>query len=462
MNDERMGTKKILPLLVEFSVPAIIGMLVNAIYNIVDRMFIGNAPSLGSLGLAGITISFPVTLVLLALSLGAGVGGGTKFSICLGAGNREEAKRYLGNSFMLSVFYGIIFMVFGNIFMEPILVILGSSDAVLPYASEYLSIILFGAVFQCVAIWGNNLSRAQGNPKNAMISQLIGAGFNILFDYILIFQLDMGMAGAAYATIGGQFLSAVWQLAFICSKRSIIKMTLDSLKVKFVYIKGVITTGLPIFFMQMANSVLNIILNGTLASYGGDIAVSTVGVITSFQTILLMPLTGLAQGQQSLVSYNFGAGKMHRVKETLKYSVIGATIFASMGFLVVQLFPDLIISIFSSDPEILKLGETALRIWFMLVFVVGAQMICANYFQAVGKVKEASVLNLIRQVIVLIPLIIIYSKLFGLYGIFFAVPSADIASFIITMIAMRRESKREEAMVKKEDIELELVNDENG
>lgn len=453
MNDERMATKKILPLLIEFSIPAIIGMLVNAIYNIVDRMFIGNAPGLGALGLAGITISFPVTLVLMALSLGSGVGGGTRFSISLGSGNKEEAKKYLGNSFMLSVFYGIIFMVFGNLFMNQILVLLGASEAVLPYAAEYLSIILFGAVFQCITMWGNNLSRAQGNPKNAMVSQLIGAGFNIIFDYILIFQFDMGMAGAAYATIGGQFLSAVWQLAFIMSDRSVIKLTWDCLKVKVSYIKKIIVTGLPVFFMQMANSVLNIILNGTLAGYGGDIAVSTVGVITSFQTILLMPLTGLCQGQQSLVSYNFGAKKMLRVKETLKYSVIGASIFAGVGFLFVQFFPQVIISMFSQDPKILELGVSSIRVWFMLVFLVGAQMICANYFQAIGKVKEASILNLIRQVIVLIPLIIILSQLFGLYGIFFAVPAADGCSFIITMLAMKREFKREAHLFNEEVLE---------
>ena len=451
MNDERMGTKKILPLLVEFSVPAIIGMLVNAIYNIVDRMFIGNAPGLGALGLAGITISYPVTLVLMALSLGAGVGGGTRFSISLGAGERDEAKKYLGNSFMLSVFFGLILMVFGNLFMNQILTMLGSSEAVLPYASEYLSIILYGAVFQCITMWGNNLSRAQGNPKNAMVSQLIGAGFNIVFDYILIFQFNMGMAGAAWATIGGQLLSAIWQMAFIMSDRSIIKLTFDCLKVKAHYMVKIITTGLPIFFMQMANSVLNIILNGTLAAYGGDIAVSTVGVVTSFQTILLMPLTGLCQGQQSLVSYNFGAKKMQRVKETLKFSVIGATIFAGIGFICVQFFPNIIINMFSQEPEIMELGTSAIRIWFMVVFLVGAQMVCANYFQAVGKVKEASILNLIRQVIVLIPLIIVYANLFGLYGIFFAVPSADLVSFLITMIAMRREFKHEKVISLKNE-----------
>lgn len=439
MKDDRMGTKKILPLLVEFSIPAIVGMLVNAIYNIVDRMFIGNAPGLGKLGLAGITVSFPVTLVLMALCLGSGVGGGTRFSISLGKGEKEEAKKYLGNSFMLSCGYGILFMVLGNLFMEPILVALSASKEVLPYAEEYLSIILFGAVFQAVAMWGNNLSRAQGNPKNAMISQLIGAGFNILFDYIFIFIFDMGMAGAAYATIGGQALSAVWQLAFIMSDRSIIKLTMECLQVQVHYMKDIFLTGLPMFLMQLANSVLSMILNGTIATYGGDVGISAIGVITSFQTLLFMPLTGLAQGQQPLVSYNYGAGNMDRVKQTLRYSIIGGTIFATFGFLVVQFFPTTIISMFTPDAEVIALGTKGIRIWFMLVFLVGAQIICANYFQALGKVKIASFLNLTRQIIVLIPLILLFSSLFGLYGIFYAVPAADLISTTLTAIALRRE-----------------------
>ena len=219
MNDERMETKGILPLLVEFSVPAIIGMLVNAIYNVVDRMFIGNAPNLGAIGIAGITISYPITLVLMAISLMVGVGGATRFSISLGKKEKEKASIYQGNAVVLTVIFGLLLTIFGNIFINPILQILGASDTVMPYASDYLSIVLFGAVFQCVAMCGNNFSRAQGNPKNAMVSQLIGAGFNILFDYILIMQLHMGMQGAAIATIGGQFLSMIWQLCYLCSNR---------------------------------------------------------------------------------------------------------------------------------------------------------------------------------------------------------------------------------------------------
>lgn len=442
MNDERMETKGILPLLVEFSVPAIIGMLVNAIYNVVDRMFIGNAPNLGAIGIAGITISYPITLVLMAISLMVGVGGATRFSISLGKKEKEKASIYQGNAVVLTVIFGLLLTIFGNIFINPILQILGASDTVMPYASDYLSIVLFGAVFQCVAMCGNNFSRAQGNPKNAMVSQLIGAGFNILFDYILIMQLHMGMQGAAIATIGGQFLSMIWQLCYLCSNRSLIKLDLDHLKLKASYALDIIKTGIPAFLMQMANSVLNFILNSTLGRYGGDIAISAVGIITSFQTICQMPLTGLMQGQQPLISYNFGAGKDIRVKETLKYAIIGGTIIATIGFLAVELFPETIIRMFNSETEVVRLGTKAIRIWFICLPLLGAQIMAANYFQCIGKIKVASILNLLRQVIILIPMILFLSTIIGLDGIFIAVPIADFSAFAITIYLFSRAIKR--------------------
>ena len=433
MNDERMGSKKILPILVEFSIPAIIGMLVNAIYNVVDRIFIGNAPGLGAIGIAGITISYPVTLVLMAISLMVGVGGATRFSIALGQKKHKEAAIYQGNAIILTVIFGLIFMVFGNLFVNSLLVMLGSSDRVLPYARDYLSIVLYGAVFQCVTMCGNNFSRAQGNPKNAMISQLIGAGFNIVFDYILIIKFNMGMQGAALATIGGQFLSMIWQLCYLCSNRSLIKLDLQHIKIRISFALDIIRTGIPAFLMQMANSVLNFILNSSLGTYGGDVAISAVGIITSFQTICQMPLTGLMQGQQPLISYNYGAQKIDRVKETLKYSIIGGTIIALLGFLAVELFPKTIILMFNNEPEVVELGTRAIRIWFICLPLLGAQIMSANYFQCIGKIKVASVLNLLRQVIVLIPMILILSSLIGLDGIFIAVPIADLTAFLITI-----------------------------
>lgn len=441
MNEEIMREGKILPLLVQFSVPAMIGMVVNAIYNIVDRMFIGNAPDLGSSGLAGITISFPITLVMLAVALMVAVGAATRFSIALGKQEKEEARFYQGNALLLTILIGVCFTIFGLLFMNPLLKILGASSQVLPLAEEYLRIILYGAAFQCVATCGNNFSRAQGNPNNAMISMLIGAGFNILFDYILIVRLGMGMQGAALATIGGQFLSMVWQLTYLLGKRTLVPMKLHHMLLKTKYVFAILKTGLPVFLMQMANSVLNVVINSSLVTYGGDIAVSTVGIITSFQTLLLMPITGLCQGQQPLISFNFGAQRIDRVKETLKYAIIGASIITMIGFLCVQLFPHLIISMFNQESAVLSLGSKAIRVWFMCLPVVGAQAICANYFQAIGRIKQASVLNLMRQCFLLIPLIIILSSIFGLYGIFFAVPLADIIAFSITAYVTKHELK---------------------
>lgn len=441
MNETMMREGKILPLLVKFSVPAIIGMVVNAIYNIVDRMFIGNAPHLGSLGLAGITISFPITLVMLAVALMVAVGGATCFSIALGKQEKEEACFYQGNSLLITVIIGIAFTIFGLVFMNPLLKVLGASAKVLPLAEEYLSIILYGAVFQCVATCGNNFSRAQGNPNNAMVSMLIGAGFNILFDYILIVQCGMGMKGAALATIGGQFLSMVWQLSYLLGKRTLVPIHMHHIVLKTKYVFRILKTGIPVFLMQMANSVLNVVINGSLVAYGGDVAVSSAGIITSFQTLMLMPITGICQGQQSLISFNYGARKMDRVKETLKYAVIGASIITVLGFAAVQLFPGMIISMFNQEAEVLALGKDAIRIWFICLPVVGAQAVCANYFQAIGRIKQASVLNLMRQCILLIPAILLLSSLFGLYGIFFAVPLADIVSFGITMYVTRYEMR---------------------
>ena len=442
MNDEQMGSKNILPLLIEFSVPAIIGMLVNAIYNVVDRMFIGNAPNLGAIGIAGITISYPITLILMAISLMVGVGGSTRFSISLGMKKKDHAAIYQGNAIMLTIIFGIIFTILGNIFINPVLEILGSSNEVLPYANDYLSIILYGAVFQCIAICGNNFSRAQGNPKNAMISQLIGAGFNILFDYILIMKMHMGMQGAAIATVGGQFLSMIWQLCYLCSNRSLIKLDLKHLKLKVQYSIDIIKTGIPAFLMQMANSILNFILNSNLGKYGGDVAISTVGIITSFQTICQMPLIGLMQGQQPLISYNYGANKPSRVIETLKYAIIGGTIISLAGFLAVQLLPDIIIRMFNNEAEVIALGTKAIRIWFACLPVLGIQIMAANYFQCIGKIKVASILNLLRQIIILIPVMLLLSSLIGLDGIFIAVPIADFSAFVITVVLFIQSLKK--------------------
>lgn len=441
--ENRLGTEKIPKLLMEFAVPAIIGMMVNGIYNIVDRIFIGNDPTLGSLGLAAVSITYPVTLVLLAFALMVAVGGATIFSISLGKKEKDKAQHYLGNALTLAIILGALFMIFGNIFIEPILIFLGASADVLPYAEEYLSIILYGAIFQAVAMTLNNFARADGSPRVSMISMLIGAGFNIVFDYIFIVQMGWGMAGAAYATIGGQFLSMLWQLVYFLSARSNVKLKIKNMAIKKLYIISILSIGIPAFMLQIANSILNIILNNTLVNYGGDVAVSVAGIITSAVTLIIMFVSGLIQGMQPITSYNYGARKIDRVKEVLKLGSIIGGVITTIGFLVIQIFPEFVVMMFNQEAAVVELGVPAIRIWVMAFPLVGIQIVWANYFQAIGEVRLASFLNLMRQIIVLIPLILLFSNLFGLYGVYFAVPAADLLAFSITAYFFRRQFKKD-------------------
>ncbi|WHZ32001.1 MATE family efflux transporter [Desemzia incerta] len=441
--ENRLGTEKIPRLMMKFSIPAIIGMMVNGIYNIVDRIFIGNAPDLGSLGLAAVSITYPVTLVLLAFSLMVAVGGSTIFSISLGKNEEHKAQHFLGNAVALAIILGTIFMIFGNLFIEPLLSFLGASPDVLPYAEDYLRIILFGAVFQSVAIALNNFARADGSPRISMISMLIGAGFNIIFDYIFIVQLGWGMAGAAYATIGGQFLSMLWQLNYFLRGRSNVSLKLKNMLPQKIYVTAILSIGIPAFMLQIANSILNIILNTTLVSYGGDVAVSVAGIITSAVTLIVMFVSGLIQGMQPITSFNYGAKKGDRVKEVLKWGTIIGGVITTIGFLVIQLFPEAVVMLFNQEPDVVELGVPAIRIWVLGFPLVGIQIVWANYFQAIGEIRLASFLNLMRQIIVLIPLIFIFSRLFGLYGIYFAVPTADLIAFVITSYFFRNQFKKD-------------------
>ena len=437
-NDDKMGTKNILPLLVEFSIPAIIGMLVNAIYNIVDRMFIGNAPELGAIGLAGISICYPVTLILMAISLMIGMGGATRFSIALGQGKKEEAGKYMGNGLTLTIILGLVFMILGNVFLAPMLRLLGASKTVLPYAENYLSIILYGAVFQCIAMAGNNFSRAQGNPKNAMISQLIGAGFNILFDYILICIFHMGMQGAAFATIGGQFLSALWQLAFLFGKRTIIPLNATLLKLQLNISKQIIQTGIPAFLMQISNSVLNIILNASLVKYGGDLALSAIGIVTSIQTLILMPITGLMQGQQPLISYNYGANRPGRVRKA--GVVMGCLIlgYTAIMWTLIIVAPHFLIHIFSSDSALIADAVPALKLYFAAFIFMDLQYIGQTFFKSLNKKKHAIFFSLLRKVVIVVPLTYIFPYLFnmGSNGVFLAEPISNVIGGSMCFITM--------------------------
>lgn len=439
---ERIGEEKIRKLLLEFSLPATIGMLVNALYNIVDRIYIGNSPDLGTLGLAGISISFPITLTLMAIALMFGVGGATLFSIKLGEKRPDQAEHYLGNAVFMLITSSIIFTILSLLFLTPLLRIFGASDLVAPFAIEYMKIVLWGSAFQALSMGLNHFIRADGNPKVAMISMFLGAGFNIIFDPIFIYGFRWGMKGAALATIGGQLLTTIWVVSYFIGKKSNHKIRAINLIPKYNSVRLIISTGLPSFLRQIANSLLGIVLNKSLILYGGDIAVSGMAAVNSLQTFILMPIFGITQGAQPIIGYNFGAKKMARVSETLYLAIGMATIIATVGWLMTRLFPVALIAMFGKDSQFLAFGANAIGTWFLFLPVVGFQILGASYFQATGRPKISTILTASRQLIFLIPLIIILPSKLGVTGILLAAPIADLLSFILTGFWLWLDRKR--------------------
>lgn len=431
---DSLGSEQIHKLLLKYSVPAIVGMMVNALYNVVDRIFIGNSEQLSHEGLAGITISFPIMILILAVGILLGTGGATLFSIRLGERRQEEAEQAMGNAFLLMLIVGIVFSVIGQIFLIPILHLFGASDAVMPYAVDYMRIIFIGTVFQIVSLGMNNFIRADGKPKFAMITMFFSAGLNIVLDPIFIFGLDMGMAGAALATIIAQGIASIWVIIYFCSRHSNNKLKLKHLKLSLPISARIASLGLPGFLLQFANSILNMVLNKGLLSYGGDIAVSGMGIINSLQTLLVLPIIGLKQGMLPIISYNYGARLYKRVKKTVLLTITAGTAIAVLGFIMINLIPQLLISAFNRDPELLRFSTRALRTWLFGFPVVGFQIISANFFQAIGRPYSATLLTLSRQVILLIPAVLIFPMIWGLDGILFAAPFADILSAVLTAI----------------------------
>lgn len=427
-----LGTEKTSTLLRQFSVPAIIGMMVSALYNVVDRIYIGNAPDIGSGGLAGITIGFPIMILQLAVALLFGIGGATLFSIRLGEKKHEEADRVLGNTFIMLILSGIFFSIIGITFHAPLLRLFGASEEVLPYSMAYMEIIFFGSIFQMTSTGMNHLMRANGKPKLAMVTMFVGAGTNIILDPIFIFGFKMGMAGAALATIISQAISMTWIVANFLKKSNPHRIKLRNMIPRPALVGKIASLGVPNFSLQTANSLLHIVLNKSLTRYGGDVAVSVMGVVNSVQTLLTMPLVGLNQGVQPIVSFNFGAKKYDRIITVEKQAIIVATLIMSTGWLLTRFFPAQIVMMFNREPEVLELGKFAVRAWFWALPVVGLQILGANFFQATGRPLKAMTLTLSRQVLLLIPAIMLFSHFWGLHGLLYAAPFADTASALLT------------------------------
>lgn len=428
---KQLGEKNIGKLLIEFSIPAIIGMLVNALYNIVDRIFIGKG--VGSLGIAGIFVGYPISLILMAFGMLIGLGGNALVSIKLGQKKEKEAEEILGNSFTLLLLISVGVGILGLLTLEPLLKAFGASETILPYSVDYMKIILFGAPLQAIGFGLNNFIRGEGNPKMAMGTMLIGAILNTVLDPIFIFIFNMGIKGAALATIISQGASSIWVLSYFFKGKGLLNLKSENLKLKKSIIKEIISIGLAPFSMQIAASMVTVLLNNNLKNYGGDIATSSMAVINSITMLVLMPIFGINQGAQPIIGYNYGAKKYDRVKETLKLAILFATIIVTIGFIFTQTIPEKLIALFGKDEkELIQVASRAMRINLSMLPIIGFQVISANYFQAIGKPKQAMFLSLSRQVLVLIPALIILPRIFQLTGVWLAGPVSDIIASIIT------------------------------
>lgn len=430
-----LGVEPVGKLLFKLALPAIIAQLVNLLYNIVDRIFIGRIPN-GEIAMAGVGVSFPIIMLISAFSALIGMGGGPLVAIKMGEKDDDGAEKILSNSFSMLIIMGIILSIVFSIFKEPLILAFGGSSATIGFAKDYLGIYLIGTLFVEIALGMNPFINTQGFAKIGMMTVIIGAIINIILDPIFIFGLGLGVKGAAFATIIGQLASAIWVLKFLFSKKSILKIRKKYLIPNIKVVGGIMALGISPFIMQATESLVLISQNNQLLKYGGDLAVGAMTIMSSVMQIIMMPLMGLSQGAQPIISYNYGAKNMHRVKRTFKIMLITSLSYTSIMTLSILLFPEMFVSIFNNKPELIEITSWSMRIFFVGIFIFGAQIACQQTFLALGKAKISLILALLRKVALLIPLIFILPNFFDnkLKGVLMAEPVSDIIAALTTII----------------------------
>lgn len=440
-NQKYLAEESIGKLLLKYSIPAIIGMLVNALYNIVDRMFIGRIPEVGSLALTGVGITMPIMSILLAFGMLIGIGSTANISLNLGRGKKDVAEKLIGSAVTLSLIVGIAITAIGLIFINPILNIFGASSNTLFYAKEYITVILVGSTFNILSFALNSTVRADGNPKMASFTMIVGCLTNVVLDYVFVFMFNMGIKGAAFATVVSQALTFFIILYYYTKGKSNLKLKIPNLKLQKSLIMMTFAIGIAPFATQIANSLVQVVANNALKTYGNDLAIGAMTVISSLNMVFMMPIFGINQGCQPIIGFNYGARKFERAKKTFIYATIAATIICSIGGILIQLFPQLAISIFNNDAELTVLAVKGLRIYLLMMPIVGINIVATSYYQSVGKAKMSMFVSLLRQVILLIPFTLILPKFMGLDGVWAAGACADLLSVVITIILIAKEFK---------------------
>lgn len=439
-NPHILGEASIGKLLVEYSIPAIIGMTLTSLYNIIDSIFIGHG--VGALAISGLAITFPLMNLLVAFCTLVGVGGATLSSIRLGQKDKKGAEDILGNVAILCVINAIFYGGLAFIFLEPILFFFGASEATLPYARDFMQVILLGSPISYVMIGLNNIMRATGYPKKAMLSSMLTVGCNIILAPIFIFVLNWGIRGAALATICSQFIGMLWVLYHFYSPKTYIRFQRHSMRLKQHIIANIFAIGMSPFVMNVCACCIVIFINNRLLNYGGDMAIGAFGILNRIQMLFVMIVMGITMGMQPITGYNYGAQHFDRVKRTLKLGITAGCIITTLGFIIGELFPGIFVGMFTDNHELTDEATLALRIGILSFPVVGAQIVITQFFQSIGKARISIFLSLSRQLLFLLPGLAFLPPFYGVEGVWFSMPLSDALAFAVAALMLAYHYKK--------------------
>lgn len=449
---DELGRGAIGGLLLRYSIPAIVGMTASSLYNIIDRIFIGQG--VGASAISGLALTLPIMNLAVAFGAMVGVGAAVTTSIRLGEKNRADATLVLGNTVFLNIVISVAFSILVLGFLDGILCAFGASAETLPYARQFMQIILAANVVTHLYMGINNVMRASGHPKKAMVTTLLTIGINVVLAPLMIFGLKWGIRGAATATVCSQMIGLLWLLLHFTSRQSTLRFERGCLRPRIRIIKDIISIGTPSFLINMCLCVITSIINLRLVKYGGDFAVGAFGIINSILMFIAMIVLGFTQGMQPIAGYNYGANQWHRVGEVFRYTVIAASCVTCSGFLLVECIPGLISRAFTTNRELVDLSTTGMRIVIAMFPLVGFQIVTANLFQAIGKVHISIVLSLSRQVLLLIPALFVLSHFFGLNGVWAAMPASDLGASVLTFIVLKNQMKQDPARNRDRQVRL--------
>lgn len=439
-----MGTGSVGKLLAQLAIPAVVAQVINLLYNIVDRIYIGHIPEIGKDALTGVGLFMPILMLVNAFAMLAGAGGAPRAAIAMGQRDNDRAEKIMGNCFTMLLIFAVVLTGVFYVSAPNLLTLFGASEVTLPYALDYARIYILGSICVLVVMGMNTFITTQGFAKISMLTTVIGAVINIVLDPIFIFVLDMGVKGAALATVLSQAVGAVWILRFLTGKKSTLRLKVSNMKLQGSIIGPCLALGISTFVMLSTESLLSMSFTSSLAKYGGDLAVGAMTIITSVSQLVTMPLQGICQGAQPIVSFNFGAGNDERVKKTFRLQLIICVTYATLFWALLMICPTVFASIFNNDPGLVSYTGWAIRIYMAGIFAMGFQLVCQQSFMALGQAKVSLLLACLRKIILLIPLIFILPLFFEnkVFAVFLAEPVSDITAAAVTVTVFLLQFKK--------------------